>query len=248
MKFSLATILICAATAYTVSAQEADNSTKTEPNLDTTAPAAADGALQTIPEIASANDDFTTLVSLLSQAKLVDTLSGTGPFTVFAPNNEAFAAVDKQEKTLLPCLQLEMFSDQLTEVLTYHVASGDVMSTDLSDGQQIPMLEGEDVKVTIIGKDILLNSDAVIDGTQVVAGDIEASNGVIHIINGVLLPPKFDVKEFLVQCRETNPDLDPVVGGEEDKDLQEDDSSASNLLSSVVVVAVVAAVVTVFGM
>merc|ERR1712238_398573 len=187
-------------------------------NLDATWAAAAgtDGALQTIPEIASANDDFTTLVSLLSQAKLVDTLGGAGPFTVFAPHGEAFAAVDKQEKTLLPCLQLEMFSDQLTEVLTYHVASGDVMSTDLSDGQQIPMLEGEDVSVTIIGKDILLNSDAVIDGTQVVASDIEASNGVIHVINGVLLPPKFDVKEFLVQCRETNPDLDPVVGGEED--------------------------------
>jgi len=242
MKFSLATILICAAVT-TVSAQEADNSTKTEPNLDTTAPATP----LTIPEIASANDDFTTLVSLLSQAKLVDTLGGAGPFTVFAPNNEAFAAVDKQEKTLLPCLQLEMFSDQLTEVLTYHVASGDVMSTDLSDGQQIPMLEGEDVSVTIIGKDILLNSDAVIDGTQVVAGDIEASNGVIHVINGVLLPPKFDVKEFLVQCRETNPDLDPVVGGEEDKDLQADDSAAAHsLLSSVVMAA--AAMVIVFGM
>merc|ERR1712238_245937 len=105
-----------------------------------------------------------------------------------------------------------------------------------------------DVKVTIIGKDILLNSDAVIDGTQVVAGDITASNGVIHIINGVLLPPKFDVKEFLVQCRETNPDLDPVVGGEEDKDLQEDDSAAHSLLSSVVVAAAALVTVTVFGM
>merc|ERR1712161_106091 len=160
-------------------------------------------------------------------------------------------AVDKQEKTLLPCLQLEMFNDQLTEVLTYHVTSGDVMSTDLSDGQQLPMLEGEDVKVTIIGKDILLNSDAVIDGTQVVAGDIEASNGVIHIINGVLLPPKFDVKEFLVQCRETNPDLDPVVGGEEDKDLAAEDSAAHTMISSVVMATVAAAavaVVTVFGM
>merc|ERR1712238_294171 len=124
---------------------------------------------------------------------------------------------------------------------------GDVMSTDLSDGQQIPMLEGEDVSVTIIGKDILLNSDAVIDGTQVVAGDITASNGVIHIINGVLLPPKFDVKEFLVQCRETNPDLDPVVGGEEDKDLQEDDSAAHNVISTLSAI-VAAAVVTVFGM
>merc|ERR1711865_27937 len=143
----------------------------------------------------------------------------------------------------------EMFTTQLTDVLTYHVASGTIMSTDLSDGQQIPMLQGEDVKVTIIGKDILLNSDAVIDGTQVVAGDIEASNGVIHVINGVLLPPKFDVKEFLVQCRETNPDLDPVVGGEEDKDLQadaEDSAAAHSLLSSVVMAAT--AVVTVFGM
>merc|ERR1712161_87780 len=99
----------------------------------------------------------------------------------------------------------------------------------------------------IIGKDILLNSDAVIDGTQVVAGDIEASNGVIHVINGVLLPPKFDVKEFLVQCRETNPDLDPVVGGEEDNDLAADDSAAHSLPSSAVMSAAAVAVVTVFG-
>merc|ERR1712238_456690 len=102
----------------------------------------------------------------------------------------------------------------------------------------------------IIGKDILLNSDAVIDGTQVVAGDITASNGVIHVINGVLLPPKFDVKEFLVQCRETNPDLDPLAGGEEDKDLADaaEDSAAAHSLISSVVVAAAAAVVTVFGM
>ena len=118
------------------------------------------------------------------------------------------------------------------------------------------MLQGEDVSVTIIGKDIFLNSAAAdgIGSTQVTASDIEASNGVIHVIDGVLVPPTFDVKEFLVQCRETNPDLDPVAGGEEDKALQmgadkeaeAEDSSASNLLSSVVVAA--AAMVTVFGM
>merc|ERR1712238_353673 len=216
---------------------------------------AADNA--TIPEIASANDDFTTLVSLLSQAQLVETLSGESPFTVFAPTNAAFAAVDKQEPTLLPCLQLEMFSKQLTDVLTYHVASGTVLSTELSDGQQIPMLEGEDVSGTIIGKDVPLNSAAVDSGTQVEVSDITASNGVLHVINGVLVPPNFDVKEFLVQCRETNPDLDPVAGGTEDTALQEDtdkaaedSSSAHNsLISSVVVAAVAAAaLVTVFGM
>merc|ERR1712238_361265 len=218
---------------------------------------AADNA--TIPEIASANDDFTTLVSLLSQAQLVETLSGESPFTVFAPTNAAFAAVDKQEPTLLPCLQLEMFTTQLTDVLTYHVASGTVLSTELSDGQQLPMGEGEDVSVTIIGKDVLLNSAAVDSGTQVEVSDITASNGVLHVINGVLVPPKFDVKEFVVQCRETNPDLDPVAGGTEDTALQEDtdeaeaedSSSAHNsLISSVVVAAVAAAatVVTVFGM
>merc|ERR1712086_1186299 len=150
------------------------------------------------------------------------------------------------------------FSKQLTDVLTYHVASGTVLSTELSDGQQIPMLEGEDVSVTILGKDVLLNSAAVDSGTQVEVSDITASNGVIHVINGVLVPPTLDVKEFLVQCRETNPDLDPVAGGTEDTALQgdtdeaaDDSSSAHNsLISSVGVAAVAAAaaVVTVFGM
>merc|ERR1712085_93346 len=108
-----------------------------------------------------------------------------------------------------------------------------------------------------IGKDVLLNSAAVDSGTQVEVSDITASNGVLHVINGVLVPPTFDVQEFLAQCRETNPDLDPVAGGTEDKALQgdtdeaeaEDSSSAHNsLISSVVVAAVAAAaaVVTVF--
>jgi len=245
MKFSLATILAFTA-ATVISAQESgdslttDNSTQTElvdpdvtPNLNTTEPVGEDGDLQTIPEVAIANADFNTLVALLSQADLVDTLGGDGPFTVFAPTDAAFDTLDKSEAKLLPCLKLSMFSDQLTALLTYHVASGEVMSTDLSDGQKIPMLQGEDVSVTIIGKDIFLNSAAVDDGTQVEAGDVMASNGIIHVINGVLVPPTFDVKVFLEQCRETNPDLDPVVGGEEDKALQEDTASDGKDLGAV---------------
>jgi len=289
MKFSLATLLTFAAAAA-VSAQESgdslttDNSTQTElvdpdvtPTLTTTAPKGEDGELQTIPEVAIANSDFNTLVALLSQAGLVDTLSGAGPFTVFAPTDAAFEDLDRtdsKEKKLLPCLMLPMYNDQLTALLTYHVANGMVMSADLTNGDKIPTLQGEEISVTIIGKTILLNSAAVDDGTRVEAGDIVASNGVIHAIDHVLVPPKFDVNDFLVLCREENPDLEPAAGGEMDKALTEDtesdgkdlgvatnekdgtegsatadaeEDSASSMISTLGSI-VAAAVVTVFGM
>merc|ERR1712238_99311 len=98
----------------------------------------------TIPGIAEKTSDLSTLVTALQAAGLVDTLAGSGPFTVFAPTNEAFAA--------LPAAELKYLLNNktaLTEVLEYHVASGKVLSTDLSDGEKIKTLEGEDVTVTI---------------------------------------------------------------------------------------------------
>mmetsp|Transcript_10043 Transcript_10043/g.11268 ORF Transcript_10043/g.11268 Transcript_10043/m.11268 type:complete len:293 (+) Transcript_10043:75-953(+) len=245
MKFSLAATLLTVAAFHTVSAQEngpsltTDNSTVTElvdpnvtPTLTTTAPQGEDGELQTIPEVAIASSDFNTLVALLTQADLVDTLSGEGPFTVFAPKDAAFEDLERvNSKTakLLPCLMLPMYQDQLTAILTYHVADGMVMSADLTNGGKIPMLH-EEVSTTIIGKTILLNSAAVDDGIQVIGGDIVASNGVIHPINGILIPPSIDVNDFLVLCREENPDLQPAAGGAMDEALAEDMASGGKEL------------------
>ncbi|MDH4177191.1 MAG: fasciclin domain-containing protein [Thermoleophilia bacterium] len=122
---------------------------------------------------------FTTLASLLEGAGLVDTLKGEGPFTVFAPTDDAFAA--------LPAGTLDELgkpenADQLEAILLYHVAEGDVMSSDLSDGQEITTLQGGTLEVGI-------TDGAVSIGTATVAQpDIEASNGVIHVVDSVLVP------------------------------------------------------------
>jgi phosphate transport system substrate-binding protein len=133
---------------------------------------------ETIVDIAVGNEDFSTLVSLVEAAGLAETLSGEGPFTVFAPTDEAFAA-------LSPILvdYLVANPDVLTQVLTYHVVDGSVMSGDLAEGE-VPTLDmNNPVDVT------LPESGPRINNARVVAADIEASNGVIHVIDTVLLPP-----------------------------------------------------------
>jgi len=138
----------------------------------------------TIPGIAEKTSDLSTLVTALQAAGLVDTLAGSGPFTVFAPTNEAFAAV--------PAAELKYLLNNktaLTEVLEYHVASGKVLSTDLTDGEKIKTLEGEDVTVTITNN---TNGTTVkIDDATVQTANVEASNGVVHIIDKVMIPPGF---------------------------------------------------------
>jgi phosphate binding protein len=133
--------------------------------------------MQSIVEIAAGNEDFSTLVELVTAAGLVDALSGEGPFTVFAPTNDAFAAVPESVLAFLAANP-----DALTAVLTYHVVPGKVMSTDLSDGLSAATLQGQEVdfNVTSVG--------AKVDGVRIVAADIEASNGVIHVIEGVIIP------------------------------------------------------------
>jgi uncharacterized surface protein with fasciclin (FAS1) repeats len=138
----------------------------------------------TIPGIAEKTADLSTLVTALQTAGLVDTLAGSGPFTVFAPTNEAFAAVPPAElKYLLNN------KTALTAVLEYHVASGKVLSTDLSNGEEIPTLQGENVTVTITST---TNETSVkIDNATVTNANVEASNGVVHIIDQVMIPPGF---------------------------------------------------------
>jgi len=135
----------------------------------------------TIPELAAAAN-LSTLVAAVTAANLGATLSGAGPFTVFAPTNEAFAALPAGVLTAL--LKPENIQD-LAKVLTYHVASGEVLSTDLKNGEQIKTLEGQDVNVTISGSDDSINT------AKVIKPNMLAVNGVVHVINGVLIPPGF---------------------------------------------------------
>jgi len=138
---------------------------------------------QNIPKIAIADTDLSTLVTALTKGGLVDTLSGTGPFTVFAPTNEAFNALDPN---LLTDLLLPANKAKLVEVLEYHVASGKVLSTDLKNGQNIATLDDKKtVAVTITGKTVKIGAAAV------TAADVMAGNGVIHFIDAVLIPPGF---------------------------------------------------------
>ncbi|MDW4500070.1 fasciclin domain-containing protein [Sulfitobacter sp. D35] len=121
---------------------------------------------------------FTTLVAAVEAAGLVETLKGEGPFTVFAPTDEAFAALP--EGTVDTLLQPEN-KDQLVSILTYHVVPGKVMSTDLSDGMAATTVQGGDLNVDL--------SDGVkINDATVTQPDIEASNGVIHVVDTVILP------------------------------------------------------------
>lgn len=119
---------------------------------------------------------FETLVAAVSAAGLVDTLKGDGPFTVFAPTDEAFAALP--EGTVEALLE---DIPALTAILTYHVVPGKVMSTDLSDGMTATTVQGGDITIDL--------SDGVkINSASVVAADVETSNGVIHVIDQVILP------------------------------------------------------------
>lgn len=132
-----------------------------------------------IVDTAIAAGDFSTLVAAVTAADLVDTLKGKGPFTVFAPTDAAFAALPAGtvDKLLKP-----ENKDQLVSVLTYHVVPGKVMSSDLTEGMKAKTVQGGEVTFTLDG-------GAKIDGASIVTPDIEASNGVIHVIDKVIMPP-----------------------------------------------------------
>lgn len=141
-----------------------------------TTAAYAGGHSKDIVDTAIDAGSFTTLVAAVQAAGLVDVLKGEGPFTVFAPTDEAFAA--------LPAGTIEaLLADipALTAILTYHVVPGKVMSTDLSDGLMAGTVNGQEVLFD-------LSNGVMVDGANVISADIEASNGVIHVIDAVILP------------------------------------------------------------
>lgn len=143
------------------------------------APAFADNHSKDIVDTAVAAGSFNTLAAALTAAGLVDTLKGEGPFTVFAPTDEAFAALPAGT---VDTLLLPENKDQLTAILTYHVVPGAVMSTDLTEGMTAATVNGADVTITLDG-------GAKVNGATITTADIAASNGVIHVIDTVIMPP-----------------------------------------------------------
>ncbi|PRY89641.1 fasciclin domain-containing protein [Mongoliibacter ruber] len=133
-----------------------------------------------IVDVAVATDFLSTLVAAVQAGDLVDVLKGDGPFTVFAPTNDAFAALPAG--TVENLLKPENKA-QLVAVLTYHVVPGKVYSKDLKDGMKAKTAQGSEVTIT------LKDGKAMVNNATVSAADIEASNGVVHVIDTVILPP-----------------------------------------------------------
>ena len=140
-------------------------------------PEASDDPSQTVIEIAASAGSFNTLVAAVQAAGLVETLSSDGPFTVFAPTDEAFAEIPEAD------LQALLADEEaLTAVLTYHVVAGKVMASDVVGLDFAETVNGQSVDIKV------RDGKVMIDEAQVVTTDIEASNGVIHVINKVIFP------------------------------------------------------------
>ena len=133
----------------------------------------------TIVEVAAGNENFTTLVAAIKAAGLVEVLSGEGPYTVFAPTNAAFA---KLPEGTVEMLLLPENKDKLVAVLTYHVVAGDVPAAEVVKLNEVTTVQGGTAQIG--------TSDAgvTIDGAMVTTTDIEAANGVIHVIDTVIMP------------------------------------------------------------
>ncbi|MEG4252797.1 MULTISPECIES: fasciclin domain-containing protein [unclassified Microcoleus] len=168
--------------AHITSSTNVANATQTSQvagNVKTTASPAPMAQAKDIVAIASGDAQFETLTKALGAAGLVTTLQGKGPFTVFAPTDAAFAALP--EGTVENLLKPENKA-LLTKILTYHVVPGSVVSTSLKSGD-VKSVEGSSLKVGVnAGK-------VTVSGANVVKADIKASNGVIHVIDKVLMPP-----------------------------------------------------------
>jgi uncharacterized surface protein with fasciclin (FAS1) repeats len=144
-----------------------------------TAPVSAQMAENDIVDVAVAAGDFTTLAAALEAADLVSVLKGDGPFTVFAPTDAAFAKLP--EGTVEGLLADK---EALTQVLTYHVVPGKVMASDVVGLSEASSVQGSAISISVVDGKVVLNGSST-----VVATDVAASNGVIHVIDTVILPP-----------------------------------------------------------
>ncbi len=173
--------LVIAACGGAEETTEAEPTPTTVAETTTTTAAAEEEMGKTIVDIA-VEAGFSTLVTAVQAAGLVDTLSGEGPFTVFAPTDEAFAA--------LPAGTLDALladTEALTQVLTYHVVAGEVFAADVVGLESAATVQGEDISIAVEGGNVVLNGNAT-----VVTTDVMASNGVIHVIDAVILPPSMN--------------------------------------------------------
>jgi len=167
------------ATALTLSACGSDSETAMEETTE-------QASVGTIVDVASGAGNFSTLVAAVTAADLAATLSGEGPFTVFAPTDDAFAALPAG---VLDALLLPENKALLAQILTYHVVSGKVMAADVTDGD-VATVEGQTIKLATEG-------GVTVNGATVISADVAASNGVIHAIDQVILPPGVDVTPFV---------------------------------------------------
>jgi uncharacterized surface protein with fasciclin (FAS1) repeats len=132
-----------------------------------------------IVALAQGEQNLSTLVEAVTAAKLVGTLQGEGPYTVFSPTNQAFAALDDQQ---LNQLLQPANRDQLKSILTYHVVPGELTADNFEDGQKLETVQGETLTVQVSDGNVTVND------AMVVRPDVNAANGVVHVIDGVLTP------------------------------------------------------------
>lgn len=180
-RISIAALSVAALLTLAACSTAAEETTmeETTATAEVTEEAASTG---TVVDVAVATEGFATLVAAITAAELGETLSGMGPFTVFAPTDDAFAALPAG---VLDALLLPENKDVLVKILTYHVVGGMVMAADVTDGD-VATVEGQTVKLS--------TADGVtVNGAKVVIADVMASNGVIHAIDTVLVPADVDV-------------------------------------------------------
>lgn len=179
MKLKYIGIAAVAVVALAGCSSTASSTTSESP---TASASVAPSATGDVVAVASSNPTTTTLVVALEAAGLVETLQGPGPFTVFAPTDDAFAALPAG---VLDKLVQPENKATLQKILTYHVVPGAVTSSDISDGK-VKTVEGQDVTLSTA-------NGVTVNGAEVTTADVMATNGVVHLINQVLIPPGVDV-------------------------------------------------------
>ena len=170
---ALAVALVAALAIFSAACGDEETTTAASPTPSETM------AAQDIVATATAAGQFTTLTAALQAAGLVETLQGEGPFTVFAPDDAAFGALPAGTVDEL----LKDPTGDLTTILTYHVVPGNYPSSELTDGMKLTTVQGEDITITIKDGGVYAND------AMVTTPDITTSNGTIHVVDGVLMPP-----------------------------------------------------------
>ncbi len=177
---NLLTAVLCFALLSCGSQEETTASTEEVTTAGGQEAVADDESQPDVVKVAVGSKDHTTLVAALKQAELVTSLSNAGPFTVFAPTNAAF---DKVPKETLDALMTDEKKPDLQNILQYHVTTSSLRTEYFTDGQTLGMVNGDNITVSVKDGKITLN------GTATIVATVPASNGIVHVIDGVLLPP-----------------------------------------------------------